>query len=357
MTQTEIGTFHLDRAHYSPDFVQMGRRILANPPDIRNYLAPLCVEEPRGLHAGELREVAWPEDGIRDFRFRLVKEDRILAIQKYGNGKTPILLLPGTPGSRIGIVPATNILDAEDYTVYTYDRPGLGRSSRLKGRIVADARRDVQAIKEAFGIRQFKAIIGRSGGSPHGLACATDDLTEHVIGLGTPAPFDEIEGDRNQRVGKANKSDFAMGTEGLINLYTQRAEEIRKDPFYLLRYISQDFTTEDWRILHQYELNDGAWGNLIRNAASHYFAVEDGPGGYIDDMLAIHKKPWGIDYPLTVPIDLWVGSEDPFTPEEHTKWVKEHFPTATIRVTVGASHSTALELQPFLDVFVSNHYW
>jgi pimeloyl-ACP methyl ester carboxylesterase len=53
----------------------------------------------------------------------------------------------------------------------TFDRPGYGRSDRLAGRRVADVADDVKAIADDLGLGEF-AVLGRSGGARHALACA-----------------------------------------------------------------------------------------------------------------------------------------------------------------------------------------
>jgi pimeloyl-ACP methyl ester carboxylesterase len=53
----------------------------------------------------------------------------------------------------------------------TFDRPGYGESDRQEFRQVADVVPDVEAIADALGVEQF-AVLGRSGGGPHALACA-----------------------------------------------------------------------------------------------------------------------------------------------------------------------------------------
>ena len=53
----------------------------------------------------------------------------------------------------------------------SFDRPAYGGSDRLAGRQVADAAEDVLAIADAYGLKKF-AVVGRSGGGPHALACA-----------------------------------------------------------------------------------------------------------------------------------------------------------------------------------------
>ena len=81
----------------------------------------------------------------------------------------------------------------------TYDRPGYGRSTRHHGRSVADAARDIADIADALGIERF-AVVGRSGGGPHALACAAllPERTARIavlVGFAAPdaAHFDAVE--------------------------------------------------------------------------------------------------------------------------------------------------------------------
>lgn len=73
----------------------------------------------------------------------------------------------------------------------SFDRPGYGGSERLPGRRVADVAADVAAIADAMGLDTF-AVVGRSGGGPHSLACAAllpDRVTRVAVLVGL-APRD-----------------------------------------------------------------------------------------------------------------------------------------------------------------------
>ena len=82
-----------------------------------------------------------------------------------------MLLLHGTPGSRLGPLPRGRVLYELGVRLVTFDRPGYGWSDRLVSRMVADVVPDVQAIADALELDKF-AVAGRSGGGPHALACA-----------------------------------------------------------------------------------------------------------------------------------------------------------------------------------------
>jgi pimeloyl-ACP methyl ester carboxylesterase len=73
----------------------------------------------------------------------------------------------------------------------SYDRPGYGGSSPHDGRTVASAAADVAAIADALGIGRF-AVLGHSGGGPHGLACAAllPERVTAAVSVSAPASFD-----------------------------------------------------------------------------------------------------------------------------------------------------------------------
>ena len=114
-------------------------------------------------------------------------DGRQLSTQVYGDpdGK-PVFLLHGTPGSRLGPHPRPAVLHRLGVQLIAFDRPGYGESDRLEGRRVADAAADVLAIADAYGLDKF-AIVGRSGGGPHALACAAllpERLTRAAVLVG-----------------------------------------------------------------------------------------------------------------------------------------------------------------------------
>ncbi|GAB3901332.1 hypothetical protein GCM10027612_64540 [Microbispora bryophytorum subsp. camponoti] len=99
--------------------------------------------------------------------------ERRLAVAQRGkiHGGRPVFLLHGTPGSRIGPLPREGLLYRLGVRLITYDRPGYGGSDRHEGRSVGDVAADVAAIADHLGLDRF-AVVGRSGGGPHALACA-----------------------------------------------------------------------------------------------------------------------------------------------------------------------------------------
>jgi pimeloyl-ACP methyl ester carboxylesterase len=99
-------------------------------------------------------------------------DGRQLAVKMSGNPTGhPVFMLHGTPGSRVGPFPRSRVLYELGVRLISFDRPGYGASDRLDSRRVADVVPDVVAIADTLEVNTF-AVLGRSGGGPHALACA-----------------------------------------------------------------------------------------------------------------------------------------------------------------------------------------
>jgi len=96
---------------------------------------------------------------------------RRLAYTEWGlpNGK-PVLCFHGTPGSRLWC-PNEEATSAAGVRLIMPDRPGIGRSDPLAGRMLADWPKDVEALADALEIPAF-GVVGVSAGGPYAAACA-----------------------------------------------------------------------------------------------------------------------------------------------------------------------------------------
>jgi pimeloyl-ACP methyl ester carboxylesterase len=74
-------------------------------------------------------------------------------------------------GTRLAPHPRAMLLHRLGVRLICFDRPGYGGSDRLVLRRVAEVAPDAAAIANHLGIEGF-AVLGRSGGGPHALACA-----------------------------------------------------------------------------------------------------------------------------------------------------------------------------------------
>jgi len=272
---------------------------------------------------------------------------RWLAIAQRGkiHGGKPVFLLHGTPGSRVGPLPRQGLLYRLGVRLITYDRPGYGQSDRQTGRRVSDVASDVEAIADQLGLGRF-AVVGRSGGGPHALACAAlipNRVTRTAVLVGL-APR-EAEGlDWFEGMTETNVTDYTKAMQGRSRLAAHlkpAALEIKDDPVQLVNSLYDELTEADrWVVA-----DTGIRAMLVDNYAE---ALRKSPDGWIDDAMAF-CSPWGFDpADISVPTWLWHGEDDVFSPASHSRWLASRIPTAKMTIQPGVAHFHALHVLPDL---------
>jgi pimeloyl-ACP methyl ester carboxylesterase len=271
-------------------------------------------------------------------------DDRRLSTQMYGDpdGK-PVFLLHGTPGSRLGPHPRSAVLHRLGVRLISFDRPGYGGSDRLGGRRVADVAADVLTIAEFYGLEQF-AVVGRSGGGPHALACAAllpERITKAAVLVGlAPQGADGL--DWFDGMAQSNVIEFtaaANGYEGIAAHTKVVADAIRADPASLIAQLQVELPDSDRRVVADR-------GIRLQLIATYAEALRTSDFGWIDDALAF-CSPWGFDPgAVTVPVLLWHGASDIFSPASHAIWLADKIPSAAVVVQAGAAHFGALDVLP-----------
>jgi pimeloyl-ACP methyl ester carboxylesterase len=262
----------------------------------------------------------------------------------YGDpdGK-PVFLLHGTPGSRIGPHPRAAVLNRLGVRLIAFDRPGYGESDRLEGRRVADVAADVQTIADAYGLRKF-AVVGRSGGGPHALACAAllPERTTKAAVLVSLAPRSADGLDWLDGMARSNVLEFTAASNGYAGIAAHTkavADAIRADPASLIAGIQAELPDPDKRVV----ADRGIRSMLVETFTE---AMRTSDYGWIDDTLAF-CSPWGFDpASVTVPVLLWHGANDVFSPASHARWLADRIPNATVIVQAGAAHFGALDVLP-----------
>jgi len=274
----------------------------------------------------------------------LPTDSRRLAVEECGApGGKPVFYLHGTPGSRLGPRPRAIVLHQLGIRLIVFDRPGYGESDRHPGRVVADAAADVAAIADELGLDQF-AVVGRSGGGPHALACAAllPDRTTRVAALVALAPSGADGLDWYSGMTPGNVAEFSTARRGR-NAVAERlmlaAERIRADPRRMIAALYADLTEADRRVV----ADAGIRRMLVSNFAEAFHRSAD---GWIDDVMAL-TSPWGFDLgEITQPTLVWHGAQDRFIPPGHAAWLGARIPGALVILEPGGSHFGALDVLP-----------
>lgn len=271
-------------------------------------------------------------------------DGRHLTVERFGDPRgRPVFLLHGTPGSRLGPAPRGMVLYQRRMQLIAYDRPGYGGSDRLEGRSVADVVQDVKAIADSYGLERF-AVVGRSGGAPHALACAAllPERVTRTAALVTLAPRDAAGLDWFDGMTAYNVEEFttaSVNPEKFAARLIPRSDEIRRNPIQLLDELRRDLTHADRMVVK----DAGVRSMLLRN---YQEALRTSAYGWIDDALAF-CSPWGFDpADIAGEVLLWHGVKDVFSPVGHSRWLAERIPGATAVLEPTAAHFDALHALP-----------
>ena len=271
-------------------------------------------------------------------------DGRQLAVRVSGNpAGHPVIYLHGTPGSRVGPLPRGRVLYELGVRLISYDRPGYGGSDRMESRLVSDVAADVLAIANDLEIERF-AVIGRSGGGPHALACAAmlpDRVTRAGV-LVSIAPLGAEGLDWFAGMAESNVREFttaAAAPESLIEELVETAAKIKANPMSHVTTLGPELPEADRRVV----ADTGIRALLAKNFAE---ALRDSAAGWIDDALAF-CSPWGFNLSdIRVPVLLWHGEDDVFSPAAHARWMAGKIPNAELWVRPNAAHFGALEVVP-----------
>ncbi|WP_326583019.1 alpha/beta hydrolase [Streptomyces sp. NBC_00487] len=284
------------------------------------------------------------QDLVRALDHVRTADGRWLRVECSGDPRgRPVFLLHGMPGSRVGPRPRSMYLYHRGARLISYDRPGYGGSDRRAGRRIVDVVDDVTDVADALGLDRF-AVVGRSAGAPHALACAArlPHRVTRAAALVTLAPRDAAGLDWFAGMAPSNVREFRTAftdpqrfAAGMI----PRSAAIRSDPARLLDELRGELTDDDRIIVS----DNGIRSMLLRN---YHEALRTSPYGWIDDALAL-TAPWGFEPgEIRVPVLFWHGAKDVFSPAAHSSWLAARIPRATAVLEPTAAHFAALRALP-----------
>jgi len=274
-----------------------------------------------------------------------VNGGRKLTVESLGDpeGK-PVFLLHGTPGGRNGPRPRGIVLYRLGIRLISYDRPGYAESDRDIDRTVASAAEDVGAIADYFDLPRF-SVVGRSGGAPHALACAAllGDRVVSAAALGSLAPSDADGLDWMAGMTEYNQQAYGWAQTdkpALKAMLEEQAGRVSQGSGGLLGALWSEMGSHDREVV-----DDIALRRIIANIHSEALSnncIE----GWLDDVLAL-SRPWGFEpAKIDVPVKLWGGKDDVFSPVSHTYWLAERINGAEVEIGTGKAHFGSVEILP-----------
>jgi pimeloyl-ACP methyl ester carboxylesterase len=183
-------------------------------------------------------------------------------------------------------------------------------------------------------------VWGLSGGGPHSLACAAllPELVVAAATLGSIAPWGAPGLDFFAGMGADNVRDVKLQLE---DPEAARAEGRRQREKLL--QVTPEQLVEAWQSL----LSD-VDAAAVRSDFAEWLVgcIHDGlaPGdqGWWDDGTAL-LEPWGFDLEsIRVPVKVWHGRHDRFSPFQHGQWLAEHVRGAEAELSESDGHLTLL---------------
>ncbi|WBQ05801.1 alpha/beta fold hydrolase [Kribbella sp. CA-293567] len=264
---------------------------------------------------------------------QLVRPDgRTVAWTRTGEG-TPVLRLPGTPGSRWSVRADRSIWVERGLQVINTERPGFGDSTRLPGRKFREHSDDLAAILDHLGLDRVY-LTGGSGGAPHVLAFAAhhpDRVVAATVMVGLPP----LEDDEYEQMIPFNTTAFRSARDGdeeaLREQLAAAYEVVKTAPLAPLDTAMATAPASDLAIM-----SDPVWRAGQERAMVAAFA--QGMDGWLDEMLAMGGEWTDIDLTaISTSLTWWHGSTDRNCPFSAAERLVKQLPTATLR-ELGAGH-------------------
>ena len=250
------------------------------------------------------------------------------AYDSGGDAAGPLTLVwhHGSPQTGAPLDPVLSAAAARGIRVVSYGRPSYGGSTARPGRDIASASADVVAIADALGLDRL-AMMGASGGGPHALAPAAlaPERVAGVVTLGGPAPFtDQFD----WFAGMAAPAALRAALDGRV----ARAAFAEHDEFDPEQFVAAD-----------YAALEGDWASLGADVArSEAF----GPGGLVDDDVAL-AAPWGFELgDVRTPVLVVQGGDDRVIPPSHGEWLARRIPGAELWLRPADGHISVLDAVP-----------
>lgn len=304
-------------------------------------------------------DTAHMTEEARDSQTLQLSDGTTIGFAEYGSSDGfPVLVFHGLPGSRFEAELWSDDASQHNVRIIAPDRPGIGLSSRIANRTVADYPEQMASLVEHLGLTSF-GIVGASGGGPYAFACAArKDLLPGletvgiVAGLG-PRDLPNTSMSLSQKLRYA-AMDYLPG--GLIKwLWDINLGNAARNPdqSVLETKLQKAFDAEKGPDKELYdERTRSIFINSIRGA------LIQSSQGYVDDAAIMSSTPWGFSVAdiKDVTVKLWYGDKDGLTPAATGKAIADTIPNASFTCFEGESHiASYLKHRPeILNIFTSD---
>lgn len=248
----------------------------------------------------------------------------------------PVLHFHGTPGCRLEMAWADDILAEFGVRWLAFDRPGYGGSSPTAFSIRSVAQMALQ-VADHHGLERFWTS-GWSGGGPFalGTAAIAGGRVEAVGVIAGAAPFQLVPGaldvlsDGDRAAERLLPGDPEAACAGFLEGFDMTAALGSPEALYAeFEPLLSDSDRRLWSAHSEDMLVD------MREAMRQH-----GVGAGWDNVAWIGA--WDVD-PMTVkcPVLLWYGTEDRMATPIHGRWLAQHLPDGRLTMREGEGHLQA----------------
>ena len=253
----------------------------------------------------------------------------------------PVLHFHGTPGGRLEMAWADDLLADAGVRWIAFDRPGYGGSSPVAFSLRSVAEMAL-GVADHYQLENFRTT-GWSGGGPFALATAAigADRVEAVGVIAGAGPFQLVPGalsqlsDGDAAAERLLPGDPEGASAGFAAGFDLSAALESTDALYeAFEPALSDTDRQLWSLHSEQLLTE------LRDALGH------GVQGCAWDNVA-WIGDWDVD-PTTVrcPVLLWYGTEDRMALPIHARWFAENLPTARLTLRDGEGHLQAFSHLP-----------
>jgi pimeloyl-ACP methyl ester carboxylesterase len=264
---------------------------------------------------------------------------RRVAVAIWGTeGGPPVVLCHGNPGSRL-LCPDLATTRARSVQLIAVDRPGIGRSDPRPGFTLRDTAADLVAVLDALHLDAC-TVVGWSAGAHQALALGAlhPDRVERVVLACGPGTADDpaLLAQRTEAAARVIAAVRAGTADALIEV-VDRFRGLAEDPASILRRTLADDTDPDRRLMQ-----DPAVARFL--VAMWAEGVQQGPSALAEMWAAQYARDWGFrPEDLTVPVDVWHGTEDRVCPVAQAQRLAARIPDATVHLLEGKGHLVPIE--------------
>lgn len=260
----------------------------------------------------------------------VLRDGRELSYAEYGdkNGN-PVLMMHGSPGSRLECPPDVESLLALDLRLIVPNRPGYGSSTPSTGRTLLAWAEDVKALMDHLALPRC-SILGYSGGGPYAMACAIKmpERIKRLALISSLAPFDAP--DATSGMNEQSKALFELAKAD-PETFTAQIKSLVANGETLFHIVIAGLPPEDKELFEDSAMHDMYLADMIE-------AVSSGVEGIVSDMLQ-YPISWGFEpSQITCETLLWQGLQDINVPPAMGRRLAADIPQCRASFVPNAAH-------------------